>query len=44
MGYSQTQAYEAMGKIMQDGNNVLIESVRDVDGNVQTYSTESKAY
>ena len=44
MGYSQTQAYEAMAKITEDGNNVLIETVRDVDGNVQTYSTESKAY
>ncbi len=44
MGYSQTQAYEAMGKIMEDGNSVLIETVRDVDGNVQTFSSDSKAY
>lgn len=44
MGYSQTQAYEAMGQIMKDGNSVLIETVRDVDGNVQTFSSDSKAY
>ena len=44
MGYSQTQAYEAMSTIMKDGNNVLIETVRDVDGNVQTFSSDSKAY
>jgi hypothetical protein len=29
---------------MKDGNNVLIETVRDVDGNVQTFSSDSKAY
>ena len=44
MGYSQTQAYEAMTKIMDDGNKVLVESIRDVDGNVQTFSSDSKAY
>ena len=44
MGYSQTQAYEAMTQIMSDGNSVLVESIRDVDGNVQTFSSDSKAY
>ena len=44
MGYSQTQAYEAMTKIMDDGNKVLVESIRDVNGNVQTFSSDSKAY
>lgn len=44
MGYSQIQAYEAMTKIMDDGNKVLVESIRDVDGNVQTFSSDSKAY
>ena len=52
MGYSQTQANEAMSELLQKGDgedgqggmNALVAEVRGIGGNLVTYSTESKAY
>ena len=52
MGYSQTQANEAMTELLQKGDgedgqggmNALVAEVRGIGGNLVTYSTESKAY
>ena len=50
MGYSESQANDAMNELLkvtdENGNemNALISTVRGIDGNLVTYSTESKAY
>ena len=44
MGLSEEAAYDALTKTMQETGNVLIESIRGVDGSIQTFSSDSAKF